>query len=140
MGIKITKNFDVQKITDDLKNNLKRGLGTQLLDEAQEIISRTQAGKGVSGGRFKAYSDQYRKFRNKKGRRSGVDLTFTGNMLQSITSKVEVTADKIIGTIFFSSNKEALKASFNNVLRPFFGLSKDQVVRLTQKLKEAMRK
>lgn len=145
MPIRVTKKVDFKKIQADIQANIKREFETALLDEAERISSRTRAGKDVEGKSFesyKPYDPKYKKWKQKKGRRGNIDLTLSGSMLAAIATKVEVTADKIKGYIFFSSAKEAEKAYWNQVDngRPFFGLAKEQVKRLMQRLKEAMRK
>lgn len=140
MPIKFSKKIDFKKTINEIQNNLKRGLEIAITDEVTEIITRTEQGKEVENRPFEPYVAAYKKYRIKKGRRGTPDLTFTGNMLRSITSSVEVTTAKLIGRIFFSSAKEAEKAGFNQQKRQFFGLSKEQLQRIKQRLKEALKK
>lgn len=107
-------------------------------DEATRIVVRTQRGLDVDGNPFPEYSKQYAKVRRNAGRRtSPVDLTFTGQMLNSIQTRVTRALGKITGEIFFSSASEAAKARGNQKLRSFFGLSDEQVERIKDKMQKA---
>lgn len=63
----------------------------------KSIIKRTKSGVDINNQRFKPYSKQYKK----KSKR--VDLTLTGQMLNSISSN----DDQIFMTNQFASNKVA---------------------------------
>lgn len=107
-----------------------------LADEATQIVLRTRRGVDVDGTPFASYTEAYAKKRGDSGRRtSPVDLTFTGNMLNSISTKIVRTLETVIGTIFFNSTTEGLKARGNQEKRRFFGLSEEQVKRITEKLR-----
>ena len=127
MTIKITKRPDFSQITEDMEKRIQVALDRALADEIQEIISRTQAGKSIEGGTFAPYSKGRAKYRAAHGRGSIPDLTFFGSMLNSITHTVKRGFGEIIGTVFFSSSKEAAKAEGNSRYRKFFGLSKEQI-------------
>ena len=106
-------------------------------DEATRIVQRTQSGKDVNDQAFAPYSKAYAKVRQKKGRKtSPVDLLFTGKMLAAIQTRIRRFAQGIEATIYFSSPQEAAKAAGNQRLRPFFGLSDEQVGRITKKMTE----
>ena len=140
MGIKFRRRINLDANLKDIRGNLSRALESALSDEVLEIQERTRSGKTVDGKAFERYSKGYEKYKTQRGRNQRPDLTFTGNMLASITTTVKQVGDKIRGQIFFSSAKEAAKAGFNQTLRPFFGLSEKQVKRITQRLKEALKK
>lgn len=109
-----------------------------LSDEATQIELRTLRGVDVNGNTFAPYEPKYAKKRGDEGRRvSPPNLLVTGNMLNAITTKVVRTLETVLGTIFFNSTQEALKARGNQQKRRFFGLSEEQVKRLTDKLRGA---
>jgi integrase len=131
------KNADVViKTLEQSLEKIEARFEQAVSDEATRIVLRTQQGKDVDGNSFAEYTEGYAKYRSKRGRKvSPPDLTFTGNMLASIQTTFQKTADAIIGTIFFSSAREALKARGNQEKRRFFGLSDEQVKRITDKMK-----
>lgn len=137
MGIEV-RNAEVivRAVKDRLERMIER-LDVAIADEATRIVVRTRKGLDVNGNPFAEYSPKYAKHRQKRGRKTDpVDLTFTGNMLNAIQTKVERTADGATGTIFFGSAREAAKAAGNQERRQFFGLSDEQVARLKRKLTE----
>lgn len=136
MAIKVTERPDFSKMSEDLSRLLEDTFDRAIGDEVEELISRTQKGEDVNGVRFEAYSKAYAKKRAESGRGTRPDLTYTGNMLNSITHTVRRTGKMIIGTVFFNSSKEALKAQGNMRNREFFGFSEEQI----QNIKEAIRR
>lgn len=104
-----------------------------LEQEIGQIVQRTQAGQTVTGGAMVKYSDEYRLYKTKTGRKATPDLTFTGNMLKSIRSVVKVSGTIITGFIYFLPS-QAIKAFANQKLRPFFGLSGVQKQRIIKGL------
>jgi hypothetical protein len=131
------KNAEVLiKLPEERLKAIDQNFEQALSDEATQIVLRTRRGVDADGSPFAPYTEAYAKRRSDKGRRtSPVDLTFTGNMLNAITVKVVRTLETIVGTIFFNSTTEALKARGNQEKRRFFGLSEEQVKRLTDKLR-----
>lgn len=118
---------------------VRRKFEALLAEAAGEIISRTGSGKTIDGKSFKQYTKRYAAFREKKGRKtSPPDLTFTGRMLESISSKVtKATPDFIEGRITIAPKHKA-KAEGNQKRRPFFGLSKKQIEYINQKIGDAI--
>lgn len=110
-----------------------RKLETLLEQEAGEIVRRTQSGISLNGGGFVRYSEGYAKYKARKGRNVKPDLTFKGNMLKGIRSKVVTSANVITGFIYFLPS-QAIKAFVNQKLRPFFGLSAEQKQRIVKGL------
>lgn len=135
MGMTFRKNFDVRALADEGRKRRKFALERAMEEAAGEIVQRTQSGKDVNGSGFKAYSKEYAKTKSKSGRSSKPDLTFSGRMLTSITSKVEETSTGIVGRIFFPSS-QSVKARANQAIRRFFGLSKKQIDKLTDALRQ----
>lgn len=132
------KNADVIiKLTEERLKAINQEFEQVIADEATRIVLRTQSGVDVNGQPFEPYTEDYAKFRTKKGRSTTPNLLFTGNMQNAIESKVEKTGDSVVGTIFFNSAQEAVKAQGNQKKRQFFGLSDEQVKRITEKLKSA---
>ena len=138
MAIEI-KNADVLlRITEETLRKKLDVFEQAVSDEATRIVLRTQAGKDVDGAAFAPYSKAYAKVRQKKGRKtSPVDLLFTGKMLAAIQTRIRRFAQGVEATIYFSNPQEAAKAAGNQRLRPFFGLSDEQVGRITKKMTEA---
>ncbi len=138
MGIKLKNKISFSNNDANLRKEINKKLSIALLDATEEITRRTLRGLDISGSKFKPYTPEYAKRKRDTGRNTNVNLTYTGAMLAALTSNVSEQADKLVGTISFSTTKEALKASFNNKIRPFFGFSKVQVVNIKDKIKEAI--
>ena len=100
--------------------------GFQLLD-----IIRTKTAKGIdiNSRRFAPYSTSYLKKLNREGKKTSVDLFYTGRMLGSLTpsSTVKNTGKHKV-TLAFSNSEMRQRALFNQVLnepkREFFGFNK----------------
>lgn len=138
MGITITNQEVLIKLPAERLDAIEREFEGALQDEATRIVLRTRQGTDVSGKAFAAYSPEYAKRRQAKGRNATPpDLTFTGKMLAAVQTKVDRLAGKVVGTIFFNSAAEAVKATANQMTRRFFGLSAEQLTRLTNRLKGA---
>ena len=131
---------------------LKKTLTTDMLPEFQRLMQkevtelkvRTVGGKDMFGKPFKAYSAAYAKFKsgtgtvknkNKSARGANVNLIFGDQMLQSITSSVELVGGELVGIIAPSAD-EANKVAYNQETRKFFGLSDNQRERLRNRIKE----
>ncbi len=90
------------------------------------MIKRTQRGLDVklkSFDSYAPYSDEYKAYKRKKGRSGGVDLTFTGNMLNSITHKNIPRGVRF----YFNAKTQRDKARWNMKTRYFFGADKKQI-------------
>ncbi len=125
---------NLKKKGKDLKQSFKPALSKVALLGINLIEGRTEKGTGYKGGKFKRYSENYAKFRRKKGRGKKVDLQFSGRMLGSMTSK----ADSRKATIFFTRGEEAKKAAFNDRTRPFFGFNRKDKKRLAKRFIESL--
>jgi len=97
--------------------------------EKARIISRTGRGIDVKGQAFAAYSDRYKKRKEKSGRNSGiVDLTWSGRMLKALVTR-NVTAKSFIIGIY---GEEGTRATAHNQggghmpVRKFFPTRQDQ--------------
>ena len=100
--------------------------GFQLLDI---IRTKTQKGKDFRDRKFAPYSSGYIKKLNREGKKTAVDLFYTGRMLGSLTpnSTVKKTGKHKV-TLAFSNSEMRQRALFNQVLneptREFFGFNK----------------
>jgi len=100
--------------------------GFQLLD-----IIRTKTAKGidVNSRRFAPYSTSYLKKLNREGKKTAVDLFYTGRMLGALTpsGKTVRKTGKHKITLGFSNAQMRQRALFNQVLnepkRVFFGFN-----------------
>ena len=82
------------------------------------IIRRTQSGKDVKLSSFKPYSASY-----KKTKGGTVNLTKSGAMLQAISNKKITNGLRF----YFNANAETKKASYNQKMRKFFGIDRNQL-------------
>lgn len=115
---------DPTKITQDLADKIARNKRKALSITAMEGINiiedRTSKGQGVSGP-FKSYTPQYAAFRAQNKLNTRPDLSFTGQILSSMTAS-RPTSNSV--TIFFRGADNARKAAFNNKTREFFSFNK----------------
>lgn len=123
----------VKKFPENLKDALNSEIGV--------IKTRTQQGQQVDGGGWSGkyvdyQSASHRAKRTNRGLSlSPVDLTFSGDMLDAMRSKVEVKGAQTVGEIYFEGKANKDKAKGNQKYRKFFGLSKDQRDKITNKLR-----
>ena len=119
----------LQRVSKQVPKAIKRALANATAFEIAAIKERTQS-KGVDfrGRAFKPYSPKYKR---RLVKQSGVvDLTDTGQMFSSLTSKV--TPSK--GELFFRQASANRKAFFHDeagvgrkrIIRPFFRISKKE--------------
>ena len=99
----------------------------QLLDI---VRTKTQKGQDFRDRRFAPYSSSYLKQLNREGKKTSVDLFYSGRMLGALTpsgSTVKKTGKHKI-TLGFSNAQMRKRALFNQVLnepkREFFGFNK----------------
>lgn len=91
-------------------------------------------GLKADGTKLSPYSKQYAAFKASKGREVGHrDLTYTGNMWQSLTAtKVGRQSAKM----FFGSAAQAKKAGYNDERTPFFELGDKEKQLMDRELKK----
>ena len=130
--IKITANtVDIVKFLERTKQKIPNQIQMALAKASQfgimRITDKTQQGQLPDGGRLRAYKKSTKKSRLRKGRQVGhVDLTDTGRMFRSLTSKIT----KSKGTLFFRRQEENKKAFFHETgtrfmqPRPFFAIGR----------------
>ena len=123
----IEKRF--QRLKSKFPSIIDKGIlqaGFQLLD-----IIRTKTAKGIdiNSSRFAPYSTSYLKKLNREGKKTAVDLFYTGRMLGALTPSgktVRKTGKNKI-SIGFSNSQMRQRALFNQVLnepkRVFFGFN-----------------
>ena len=112
------------KLPRIIDKGVKQG-GFQLLDI---IRTKTQKGIDVNDSPFAPYSEGYLKRLNREGKKTAVDLFYTGRMLGSLTpaSSVKKTGKHKV-SINFTNAEMRQRALFNQVLntpkREFFGFN-----------------
>ena len=123
----IEKRF--QRLKSKFPSIIDKGIlqaGFQLLD-----IIRTKTAKGIdiNSRRFAPYSTSYLKKLNREGKKTAVDLFYTGRMLSALTpsGKTVRKTGKHKITLGFSNAEMRQRALFNQVLnepkRVFFGFN-----------------
>ena len=117
---KIPNKFDTRKVVTDSANFLSARMKT-----------RTKSGTDRDNSPFEPYSDSYKKFRAKKGRRAQVDLTFSGQMIASISA---TTKSDVLAVVRIADAIQQKKAIIHQLglgvmpKRPFFGISDKDTV------------
>ncbi|OUW39748.1 MAG: hypothetical protein CBD35_02365 [Verrucomicrobia bacterium TMED175] len=132
LGVK-TNSKQIQKKLSSFQKVLPRIIdkgvkqaGFQLLD-----IIRTKTAKGIDirGRKFAPYSSGYLKKLNREGKKTAVDLFYTGRMLGSLSpsSTVKKTGKHKV-SLAFTNAEMRQRALYNQVLndpkREFFGFNK----------------
>ena len=99
--------------------------GFQLVDR---IRTKTQKGIDFNDRPFAPYSEGYLKRLNREGKKTAVDLFYTGRMLGSLTPSSVKKTGKHKVSINFTNAEMRQRALFNQVLnepkREFFGFNK----------------
>ena len=119
----------LERIQKQFSSVIKQTLANVSALQIRNIRDRTQRkGISVNGSPFKTYSEGYKRAKVKE---SGVvDLTDTGQMFSSLTSKIRPSK----GTLFFRNMFANKKAFFHDkagagkgkVIRPFFGINRQE--------------
>lgn len=90
-------------------------------------------GEGTDGKKMKPYSDKYSRYKQNKGRNVNFrDLTFSGNMWQSLTAEKFSSGARL----FFNSAENVNKARGNQARTPFFGVGKKEKDIINSELKK----
>jgi len=123
----VAKNF--QRLAKKLPRFIDKGLlqaGFHLLDI---IRTKTASGQDFRGSSFAPYSEGYLKQLQKEGKKTVVDLFYSGRMLGALTPSgktVRKIGNNIVG-VSFSNSQMQQRALFNQVLnepkREFFGFN-----------------
>ena len=103
----------------------RKGLAQAGFNLVAIIRQLTNKGKDIRRIPFELYSDAYEKRLQREGKKTAVDLFYTGKMLGSLTTKVHTNRR---ASVFFNRTAEMKKALFNQVTREpkreFFGFDK----------------
>lgn len=117
----------INKTKQAIPTQIQKGLAQASLYGIQQITDKSQKGQLPDGGRFKPYKQSTIKNRKRRGRQvSFVDLTDTGRMFRTLTSKLS----KSKATLFFRRQEENRKAFFLETgtrhmqSRPFFAIAR----------------
>ena len=117
----------IKKLEKKIPNQIQMALAKASQFGIMRITDKTQQGQLPDGGRLRPYKKSTKKSRLKRGRQVGkVDLTDTGRMFRSLTSKIT----KSKGTLFFRRQEENKKAFFHDTgtrfmeARPFFAIGR----------------
>ena len=121
--IKVNRKIEGKLNLPDRDKMRKMGLGAvDIIRERTTIQNRD-----VTGKRFKPYTPEYKEYKAKvRPGFKGVDLQLTGKMMQNLKLK-DISNDKAV--VGFSGI-HAVKAFYNDKLRPFFALSKSEFKKL----------
>lgn len=122
--MKISGRVDIRGASRAAVLDIRKVVLEEVADAIREIVRRTESGRDINGRRFVRYTKEYRKFKIRTTGSGQVNLRLSGQMLDSITSKVEVRSTVIVWSIFFSNREAEQKAIWNSVRRPFFGVSR----------------
>jgi hypothetical protein len=141
--ISVNSQFSAAKEIKSLRDDYAEILNREVQLAAGEIVKRAQSGITPDGGAMAPYSPAYAKRKVKTKRGANVNLTFSGQLLQAIQSKVEKVADGIVATIYFNAGRSNRSGSSitNPALaqaiekkRKFFALSAQQIDKIINAL------
>lgn len=135
MAVRIVKNT-IQQEWDRLIKSFDQ-IDPVLDRSGQRIITtiskRTDKGINAEGRSFKRYKKAYQKFRQSKGRSAKVNLQFTGEMLRSMFFQTGRRFQKQFVRVMFPTRGHSkakistkLLAQIQDLMRPFFNLSKTE--------------
>jgi hypothetical protein len=110
----------MQALAEKINARKRKALSITAIEGINIIEDRTSKGQGVNGP-FKSYTPQYAAFRAQNKLNTKPDLSFTGQMLSSMTAS-RPTSNSV--TLFFRGADNARKAAFNNQTREFFSFNK----------------
>ena len=135
IGIKIkTNSKHIEKRFKRLQSKLPKIIDKGILQAGFQLLDiiRTKTAKSidVNSRKFAPYSSSYLKKLNREGKKTAVDLFYTGRMLSALTPSnrtVKKTGKNKI-TLGFSNAEMRQRALFNQVLnepkREFFGFDR----------------
>ena len=121
-SLQVAKNFEKQVREHPLQ--VKTALGRTAEFLIGLIKQRTTRGRDYQGKAFPAYTNVYKEFRQQAGRQTQFpDLTFSGQMLSSITQKSEPD----YAVIYFANKFQNVKAIGNQKKRKFFAIGSQEI-------------
>ncbi len=161
MAIEVIGDLDLVKDLEQRLSTIETELSKSLQIETGKMKERIRSGRDVDNKQMTLSAD-YQQAKIRSGRNGIADLTWTGTLLNSITTKVEKVGNNIVGTIFFLSTtapapkikpktKRKTKATQSRQVKTldkarglidqgknFFGLTDEQVTNIKNKIKEAL--
>jgi hypothetical protein len=121
-SLQVAKNFEKQVREQPLI--VKTALGRTAEFLIGLIKQRTTRGRDYQDKAFPAYTNVYKEFRQQAGRQTQFpDLTFSGQMLSSITQKSEPD----YAVIYFANKFQNVKAIGNQKKRKFFAIGSQEI-------------
>ena len=121
-SLQVAKNFEKQVREHPLQ--VKTALGRTAEFLIGLIKQRTTRGRDYQGKAFPSYTNVYKEFRQQAGRQTQFpDLTFSGQMLSSITQKSEPD----YAVIYFANKFQNVKAIGNQKKRKFFAIGSQEI-------------
>lgn len=141
LKLKVKGNFKTTiKVLEDQKAALDGK--TDFFEKLAQLINASiqlrvqRYGQGTDGQKLSPYTTKYSDWKKAKGRNTKFrDLTFSGNMFQSLSAEKDGPGARL----FFRSASETNKARGNELRTPFFGISpreRDIIRREMKKLLE----
>lgn len=141
MSIRIKNEFDGKLYIKELEKDVSNILAKELQKQVSIIKRRTARGKDVEGHNFKPYTEQYKRFKQRRGRTGAVDLRLSGHMMNSLTSTVKKIRDGLEGLIFLRPSRgrrgvSAVDKARGNLEngRRFIGLNPKEIDRIAKAL------
>lgn len=141
--IDINSQFSAAREIKELRDDFEEILNREIQIAAGELVKRAQSGVTPDGESMAAYTPAYAKRKQKTKRGTNVNLTFSGQLLQSIQTKIERTAGSVTAIIYFlaSRNNRSGGSITNPALareiekkRKFFALSAQQIDKIINAL------
>ncbi len=126
----------IKRLKELAKFDFQKKLGRVGFGVIQTINERVEKGVDSTGAKFKRYSKSYSDLKEKSGRNSKPDLQWTGEMLNSMQSKVQ--GDTVI--VDFANRKHIKSgdtveqiAEKNEKTRPFFTVTDKELEKIVEK-------
>lgn len=122
LNVSIGGSLRVTTLQKQVSDKMRKALAVAGTQALTMIKRRTNKGQGLDG-KFKPYSKEYKKYKAEKGKSTNVvNLRDTATMMTSMISRIQ--GDTAL--IYFATSESNKKAYFNNKLRPFFDLTKEE--------------
>jgi len=125
---------EVTKFFQDVLDGFEDDNMSRILEEAAsyvdyKILERTSKGIDVDSKPFKPYAPMTVRLRSEAGLPTDVpDLFFTGQMLNAMTHDSSPEEGRVFFMGGIGSNSPTNKMLKNNPIRPFFGVSEDDIL------------
>lgn len=148
MNITIKNLNVIQEAIEARLNAMEPAFEEAVESEKDRLITRTQSGLDINSKQFKGYSKKsgWRRIRiNNNKPVNKVDLTFSGDMFDSLSINFRRDGFKFLATLFFKDLKQGQKAKGHQTgqlgrtkffARPFFGFSNSQRETIASKLRK----